>query len=113
VVGLTFATGWTPCIGPILGSILLVAGTTGSAMYGFKLLLIYSLGLALPFMATSLTLNTFLSHYGAIQRYMKGIKIVSGLLLIAFGVVLLTDSVYLLLDIAPDFGIEKLLSPDF
>jgi hypothetical protein len=44
---------------------------------------------------------------------MKGIKIVSGLLLIAFGVVLLTDSVYLLLDIAPDFGIEKLLSPDF
>jgi cytochrome c-type biogenesis protein len=109
VVGLTFATGWTPCIGPILGTILLIAGTAGSTMYGFKLLLTYSVGLAIPFMVTSITINTFLSHYGAIQRYMRAIMIVSGLLLIAFGVILLTDSVYLLLGIAPDFGVEKLI----
>ncbi len=113
VVGLTFAAGWTPCIGPILGSILLIAGSAGSAMYGFKLLLTYSIGLALPFMATSLTINTFLSHYGAIQKYMNGIKILSGLLLIGFGIILLTDSVYLLMGIAPDFGVEKLISPGF
>ena len=113
VVGLTFAAGWTPCIGPILGSILLVASSAGSAMYGFKLLLTYSLGLALPFMATSLTINTFLSHYGAIQKYMNGIKILSGLLLIAFGVILLTDSVYLLMGITPDLGVEKIISPGF
>lgn len=113
IVGLTFAAGWTPCIGPILGTILLIAGTAGSTMYGFNLLLTYSIGLALPFMATAITINTFLSHYGAIQKYMNGIKILSGLLLIAFGVILLTDSVYLLLGIAPDFGVEKLISPDF
>ncbi len=110
-VGITFAAGWTPCIGPILGSILLVASTAGSTLYGFNLLLVYSLGLAIPFFATSLAINTFLSHYGAIQKYMRVIMILSGLLLIAFGVILLTDSVYLLLGIAPDLGIEKLISP--
>ncbi len=111
IVGLTFGAGWTPCIGPILGSILLFAGTTGSAMYGFKLLLVYSLGLAIPFLGTSLALNTFLSHYGAVQKHMRLIMIFSGLLLIAFGVILLTDSVYLLLGIAPDLGIDTLISP--
>jgi cytochrome c-type biogenesis protein len=111
VVGLTFGAGWTPCIGPILGSILLVAGTSGSAMFGFKLLSIYSLGLAIPFLATSLSINTFLSHFNAIHKYMKAIMIVSGLLLIAFGIILLTESMYILLSIAPDFGVEELITP--
>ncbi len=110
IVGLTFGAGWTPCIGPILGSILLIASTTGSAMQGFYLLLVYSLGLAIPFMATSLAINSFLSHFVAIQRYMKLIMILSGLLLIAFGVILLTDKVYVLLSIAPDLGVEDLIN---
>lgn len=110
IVGLTFGAGWTPCIGPILGSILLIASTTGSAMQGFKLLLVYSLGLAIPFMATSLAINSFLSHYGAIQKYMRLIMVLSGLLLIAFGVILLIDKVYLLLSIAPDLGVEDLVT---
>ncbi len=111
VVGLTFGAGWTPCIGPILGSILLIAGTSGSAMYGFKLLSIYSLGLAIPFLTTSLAINSFLSHFNAIHKYMKAIMIVSGLLLIAFGIILLTESMYILLSIAPDFGVEELITP--
>ena len=111
VVGLTFGAGWTPCIGPILGSILLIAGTSGSAMYGFKLLSIYSLGLAIPFLATSLAINSFLSHFNAIHKYMKAIMIVSGLLLIAFGIILVTESMYILLSIAPDFGVEELITP--
>jgi len=111
VVGLTFAAGWTPCIGPILGSIIFIASTSGSALYGFKLLLIYSAGLAIPFFITSLTINTFLSYVPAIQKYMRLVLILSGLLLIIFGVILLTDSIYLLLDLAPDLGIEKLISP--
>ncbi|MBI4683032.1 MAG: sulfite exporter TauE/SafE family protein [Nitrospirae bacterium] len=110
IVGLTFGAGWTPCIGPILGSILLIASTTGSAMQGFKLLLVYSLGLAIPFMATSLAINSFLSHYSAIQKYMRLIMFLSGLLLIAFGVILLTDKVHLLLSIAPDLGVEDLVT---
>jgi len=101
IVGLAFGAGWTPCIGPILGTILLVASTTGSAMTGFKLLLVYSAGLAIPFVATALFINSFLSHFSAIQKYMKLIMIISGLLLIGFGVILLMDKVYLLLNIAP------------
>jgi cytochrome c-type biogenesis protein len=110
IVGLTFGAGWTPCIGPILGAILLVASTSGSAMYGFKLLLVYSAGLAIPFIATSLIINTFLSHFAAIQKYMRLIMILSGLLLIGFGVILLTDKIYLLLSVAPDLGVEELIT---
>ncbi len=110
IVGLTFGAGWTPCIGPILGSILLIASTTGSAMQGFWLLLVYSLGLAVPFMMTALAINTFLSHFSAIQKYMKVIMILSGLLLIAFGVIMLTDNLPLLLSITPDLGVDELIS---
>ena len=110
IVGLAFGAGWTPCIGPILGTILLVASTTGSAMEGFKLLVVYSAGLAIPFVATALSINSFLSHFSAIQKYMKLIMIISGLLLIGFGIILLMDKVYLLLNIAPDLGVEDLLT---
>ncbi len=110
IVGLTFGAGWTPCIGPILGSILLIASTTGSALQGFYLLLVYSLGLAIPFVATSMAINAFLSHFTAIQKRMKIIMFISGLLLIGFGVILLTDNVPLLLGIAPDLGVEDLIT---
>lgn len=105
VVGLSFAGGWTPCIGPILASILLIAGTAGSDFYGFNLLLVYSAGLAIPFFMTSITINTFLSHYAGIQKYMKLILILSGLLLIAFGVLFLTDSATSLIRLVPE-GLE-------
>lgn len=110
IVGLTFGAGWTPCIGPILGAILLVAGTSGSVMYGFNLLLVYSAGLAIPFLATSLAMSTFISHFSSIQRYMRLIMIISGLLLISFGVMLLTDKIYLLLGAVPDFGLEEIIT---
>ncbi len=110
VVGLTFGAGWTPCIGPILGSILIIAATAGSAFYGFKLLSVYSLGLAIPFIATALLINSFLSHFRAIQKYMRLIIILSGLLLIGFGIILLTESMHILLSIAPDLGVEELIT---
>ena len=110
VVGLTFGAGWTPCIGPILGSILLIASTTGSAIQGFYLLLMYSLGLAIPFLATSMAINTFITKFSVIQKYMRVIMIISGLMLIGFGVILLTDKVYLLLSIAPDLGVDDLIT---
>lgn len=110
VVGLTFGAGWTPCIGPILGSILLVASTSGSVMQGFKLLVVYSMGLAIPFLATSLAMSAFISRYGKIQKYMRLIMILSGILLIAFGIVLLTDKVYLILGSIPDLGLEDIIT---
>jgi cytochrome c-type biogenesis protein len=110
LIGLTFGAGWTPCIGPILGSILLIASTSGSALQGFYLLLVYSAGLAIPFVTTAVLINSFLSHFSSIQKYMRIIMILSGLLLIGFGVILLTDNVHLLLSVAPDLGVEEILT---
>jgi len=105
-IGMTFAAGWTPCIGPILGSILLYAGAKGSAVYGIKLLSVYSLGLGVPFFISSLAINSFLSYSRKLQKHMKAIMIVSGLLLIAFGVLLLTNRLKDIVGLFPDFGIK-------
>lgn len=106
LVGMTFAAGWTPCIGPILGTILLYAGAQGSAVYGFKLLAVYSLGLALPFLLSSLAINSFLSYSKKILRSMRVVMIISGILLIIFGILLLTNRVRELTGLMPDFGIK-------
>lgn len=105
-VGMTFAAGWTPCIGPILGTILLYASSKGSAFYGFKLLAVYSIGLALPFFVASLAINSFLSYSRKILRYMRVIMIISGLLLIIFGVMLLTNRLREFTAFFPDLGIR-------
>lgn len=104
LIGMTFAAGWTPCIGPILGAILITAATSGTTLYGFKLLLVYSIGLGLPFFITSMAINTFLIHIQIVYRYMKSIMITSGLLLIAFGVLLLTDNLALISGILSDLN---------
>jgi len=106
VIGMTFAAGWTPCIGPILGSILLYASSKGSTVYGIKLLSVYSLGMAVPFFMASLAINSFLSYSRRLQRYMRVIMIISGLLLIVFGIMLLMNKVSQLTNLFPDFGIK-------
>lgn len=106
IIGMTFATGWTPCIGPILAAILAVAAESGTVLYGTKLLLVYSFGLGLPFFITSAAVNTFLSHVKIVYRYMGVIKIVSGLLLVIFGIMLLTNSMGSFMSIFPDMGSE-------
>ena len=106
IVGMTFAAGWSPCIGPILGTILVYAGSKGSAIYGLKLLAVYSLGLAVPFFISALAINSFLSYSKKLVRYMRMIMIISGVLLIVFGIMLLTDQVKYLTGLLPDFGIK-------
>jgi cytochrome c-type biogenesis protein len=106
LVGMTFAAGWSPCIGPILGTILLYTGAKGSALFGFQLLAIYSLGLAIPFFLSALGLNLFLSYTPRIIKHMRVIMMVSGLILILFGVMLLFDKVRELTRFIPDFGIK-------
>lgn len=105
-VGMTFAAAWTPCIGPILGTILVYASSKASAVYGFNLLSVYSLGLALPFFLSSLMFNSFLSYSGKIRKYMRWIMMVSGLLLIVFGILLLTNNVRQITSLFPDIGIK-------
>ncbi len=106
LVGMSFAAGWTPCIGPILGTILIYASSKASATYGLKLLSVYSLGLAIPFILSTLAINAFLSHAKKIYKFMNVIMIFSGLILIAFGIMLLTNRVIMLSAMLPDLGIK-------
>ena len=105
IVGMTFAAAWSPCIGPILGTILLYAASEGSTFYGLKLLSVYSLGLALPFFVSSLALNTFLSYSKILYRFMRIIMFFSGLLLVLFGIMLLSNKVREISRLFPDFNI--------
>jgi len=91
VVGIVFAAGWTPCIGPILSTILLYAGTAKHLKQGIILLVMYSLGLGLPFFLASLAINTFLSYFNWFKRYLRLVTIVSGCFLILVGVLFITD----------------------
>ena len=91
-VGCAFALGWTPCVGPILASVLLVASTQGSVASGFWLLVFYSLGLGVPFMLTALFINRFLKVSGFLKKHYKIIEILSGILLVVTGTLLINDS---------------------
>jgi cytochrome c-type biogenesis protein len=90
LVGVAFAFGWTPCIGPILGGILAIAGSRNSVGQGVLLLAVYSLGLGIPFLITSLAINQFFSAAKRIRGYYHAIEMTSGALLIAIGALILT-----------------------
>jgi cytochrome c-type biogenesis protein len=92
LVGIIFAAGWTPCIGPILSSILIYASTSKNFYAGILLLFLYSMGLGIPFFLSSLAFNSFLSTFEKMKRYMRVIILVSGLFLIAIGILMLTDT---------------------
>ena len=91
VVGLAFAFGWTPCIGPILGAILLYASQQETVTQGVLLLSAYSAGLGVPFLLAALAVNKFFSASSAVKRHMKTVEVVSGVLLVAVGLLLVTD----------------------
>ncbi len=92
VVGVAFAAGWTPCIGPILGGILaMVAGTSGGASRGILLLTIYSIGLGIPFLISGLLFHSFLSFFNRFRKYIRLLEIGTGLLLMVVGVMLFFD----------------------
>ena len=92
LTGLVFAAGWTPCIGPILSTILIYASTSQSYTTGILLLAVYSLGLGIPFFVCSVGFCMFLSAFQKIKVYMKAITVISGLFLIAIGILFLTDT---------------------
>lgn len=104
-IGVAFAAGWTPCIGPILGTILLYASTSDTVMDGFTLLGFYSLGLGIPLFAAAICLDRFLSHVKLVRRYMKLISIASGVLLIAVGLLLYSNSFVRLTSILERSGV--------
>ena len=94
LVGMAFAAGWSPCIGPLLGSILVIASSQESVFQGMWLLAIYSLGLALPFIIISVFINFLLVFIKKVTKYLKYINPVAGGLLIIMGVLLLTHKLF-------------------
>lgn len=96
VMGMAFATGWTPCIGPILSSILIYAANMDTVPKGIMLLIMYSLGLAIPFILTALAIERLSLHFKKITRYLPLISIISGILMIVMGILIFTNRLNLL-----------------
>jgi cytochrome c-type biogenesis protein len=91
LVGVAFAFGWTPCIGPILAGILALAGSQDTVGQGVRMLAIYSLGLGVPFFAAALAINRFFGAMSRIRRHYHKIELVSGALLVAIGALIFTN----------------------
>jgi cytochrome c-type biogenesis protein len=90
-VGSGFALGWSPCIGPILATILAVAGHRDTVLQGVLLLAVYSAGLAVPFLAAGWSIDAFFRGFGRIRLHFRKLEIASGLILVGVGFLLVTD----------------------
>jgi cytochrome c-type biogenesis protein len=90
VIGLAFAFGWTPCIGPILAGILAVAASQDTVLKGIMLLFVYSLGLGIPFMITAWSITLFFKMFDKIKKYLNIVEWAAGLLLIIVGILMVT-----------------------
>ncbi len=93
VIGLAFAFGWTPCVGPVLAAILFTAAGQETAGQGASLLFVYGLGMTLPFVAAALFIGPFMSWMARFRRHMGLIEKAMGALLILFGVLIATNSI--------------------
>ncbi len=98
IIGATFSIGWSPCVGPILGSILLLAGTQGSVFSGAILLTIFSFGMGLPFLLVALGVSRATKYIQKIEPVMKWVSIVGGVFLIFLGVLLISNNLSLLIE---------------
>jgi cytochrome c-type biogenesis protein len=116
VMGLAFAFGWTPCIGPVLATVLTVAANEASLGAGVRLLLVYSLGLGIPFILAAVAIGPFLGFLKRFRRHLGRVEKAMGLLLVAAGILILTGSLNALgtwlLDNVPALGqLEEQLTP--
>jgi cytochrome c-type biogenesis protein len=94
VMGMAFAFGWTPCIGPVLGGVLGLAATRATLVSGIVLLVAYSLGLGVPFLATGLAFGRLTSVFAQVRSRLWIINLIAGIALMAFGVLLLTGNLH-------------------
>jgi len=97
IIGMAFGAGWSPCIGPLLGSILIIAGSQETVRQGIVLLAIYSAGLALPFIILSVFIHLLLMVIKKASRFLQYVNAAAGILLIIAGLILVTNKLYVLI----------------
>jgi cytochrome c-type biogenesis protein len=112
LVGMAFAAGWTPCIGPVLGAILGLAATSTDVSRGMLLLAVYSAGLALPFLVAAVAVDSFLDWFQRFRRFLPWVMRISGVMLVFVGILLFTGEFTRLAGwlqgLTPDFLREQL-----
>lgn len=96
LVGMAFGAGWSPCIGPLLGSVLIIAGSQQTVWQGVMLLSVYSMGLAIPFLIMSIFINFILTFIRKASRVLQYVHVSAGILLIIVGLLLITDKLVVL-----------------
>jgi cytochrome c-type biogenesis protein len=101
LLGLTFSFGWTPCIGPVLATVLVLASSGNQVLYGGAMMLIYTLGLAVPFLLIAVFTDLLLRTFRRINKYLPVIRIVGGVLIIAMGILLMTDNLNVIASLFP------------
>lgn len=108
ILGLAFAFGWTPCVGPILATILMVAASGDDVMYGTSLLAVYAAGIGLPFLLAAFAVKPFMAFLAKFRRHMRKVEITIGGLLVVTGIAIFTGSLadvsVWLLETFPQFG---------
>lgn len=104
-IGVAFAAGWTPCVGPVLGTILLYASTTEALSQGILLLTSYSLGLGLPLFLAALGVDRFLLYFKGVRQYLGTVSTISGVLLVVVGVLVYANSLTLITSMLERYGI--------
>jgi len=112
MVGIAFGAGWTPCLGPILGSILVYTSSQADLARGMWLLLAYSLGLAVPFLLSAVAIDRFSAFFQRMRKQMVWVSRVSGVMLIVIGALLVTNYFTILASwlttITPEFLLERI-----
>jgi cytochrome c-type biogenesis protein len=108
LVGMAFAFGWTPCIGPVLAGILTMAGSSDTVWQGIGLLATYSAGLGVPFMLTAIGINHFYRFFDGFKGHFRKVEIAGGALLMAIGLLIFTGNLTTLAGWVP-FNVEELL----
>ncbi|CUU47819.1 cytochrome c biogenesis CcdA family protein [Clostridium beijerinckii] len=96
IIGMAFAAGWTPCIGPILSSILIYAANMDSMDKGILLLIMYSIGLAVPFILTALAIEGFAEQFKKFSKYLPIVSTISGILMVIMGIMIFTNKLAIL-----------------